>query len=157
MSAVISDCGKYRYWLSRDGDASKQRVAFVMLNPSTADATVDDATIRRCRSFARGAPFVVVNAYAFRATNPKDMKAADDPVGKLNYDYLFRVANGDFKIIIAWGANIDPDHAETVRAILKHGDEQFNVLYCLGVTKDNHPRHPLYVRGDAPIYPWVPK
>lgn len=152
MSATISPCGKYRYWLSREGDPGMRRVAFVMLNPSTADADIDDATIRRCRTFARGAGFVVVNLYAFRATDPKVMKAVSDPVGPNNYNYLINVASGDYKVIAAWGTNARRTEV-TDFSIFCHGFDQ--PIYCLGTTKDGHPRHPLYVRSDAPIIPWT--
>lgn len=158
MSAVISPCGKYRYYLSREGGPSKNMVAFVMLNPSTADADIDDATIRRCRDFARGAGFVVVNLYAYRATKPKDMHAADDPVGPDNWQWLMRIADSGYKIICAWGAggDVDKEHTAICAGMLRYlPDGSTNVLYCLGVTKDGQPRHPLYVRGDAPIVPWV--
>lgn len=156
MSATISPCGKYRYWLSRDGDPSKRRVAFVMLNPSTADASIDDATIRRCRTFARGAGFVVVNLYAYRATKPADMFAVDDPFGAENDDFLLNVAMGDYKIIVAWGVNAKLARIRYVTQLLEQFDgNSSNTLYCLGITKDGHPRHPLYVKSDAPIVPWV--
>ncbi len=151
MSATISTCGKYRYWLSREGDPSKRRVAFVMLNPSTADASVDDATIRRCRTFARGAGFVVANLYAFRATKPADMHAADDPHGLDNWRYLNDIADGDYKIIAAWGGNADPKEAENFYWLCRSYQQP---IYCLGVTNSGQPRHPLYVRSDAPIVPW---
>jgi hypothetical protein len=161
MSATISPCGKYRYWLSREGDASMRRVAFVMLNPSTADADIDDATIRRCRTFARGAGFVVVNLFAYRATKPADMFAVGLGVaqGRDNYNYLLHVAQGDYKIIVAWGAQhkvIEPYVFDAVQILRWTSDDLTpNCLYCLGTTKDGHPRHPLYVKSDQPIDPWV--
>src|SRR5215510_5582686 len=89
--AVLSDCGRYRYMLRRTWDHSKPRVLFVMLNPSTADAEIDDATIRSCIRLAKGAgygSFEVVNLYALRATDPAELQRADDPVGPKNNDII---------------------------------------------------------------------
>ncbi len=133
-----------------------RRVAFVMLNPSTADADIDDATIRRCRTFARGAGFVVVNLFAYRATKPKDMpEDFHEALGDENYAHITRVAQGDYKIIVAWGANPGVNgHAADVAAMLRWCSDPPNTVYCLGKTKDGHPRHPLYVKSDQPIIPF---
>lgn len=152
MSAIISDCGKYRYWLERQGDPTMQPVAFVMLNPSTADAHADDPTIRRCRSFAKGASFVVVNLYAFRATNPEQMLAAADPRGSLNDCYLARAVESKYTIVAAWGTNANWKDARDFEAMCKAFRQP---IYCLGITKGGHPRHPLYVRGDQPFVRWA--
>lgn len=151
MSAVISSCGKYRYWLSREGDPSMRPVAFVMLNPSTADADLDDATIRRCRTFAQGAPFVVANLYAFRATKPADMFAAEFHNWPNNFRYLVDVAEGGYKIIAAWGTLARPREVNEFVGICNAFDAP---IYCLGTTTGGQPRHPLYVRSDQPIVPW---
>ena len=85
--AVLSECKKYRYMLRRVWDRTKPACLFIGLNPSTADATVDDPTIRRCVGFADSwgyGELVVGNLYAFRATKPKDMFNQDDPVGPFN-------------------------------------------------------------------------
>lgn len=153
MSAIISTCGKYRYWLSREGDPTMQRVAFVMLNPSTADADIDDATIRRCRTFARGAGFVVVNLYAFRATKPADMVAAEDPVGPENMFYLAQVAEGAYKIIAAWGIHAKQPQVRNFVDICEAFGTQ---IYSIGTNESNgSPRHPLYAPSVTPIEPWV--
>ncbi|MGH6627611.1 MAG: DUF1643 domain-containing protein [Burkholderiaceae bacterium] len=108
-SAVISDCGTYRYSLSRGWDHSLPRVAFVMLNPSVADADVDDPTIRKCIGFAQRlgfGGFDVVNLYAYRATDPRDLKRAGYPVGEDNDDYIrISVFDGSDAVICAWGSH----------------------------------------------------
>ena len=147
--AIISDCGTYRYRLWRRWDAGPACV-FIMLNPSTADATNDDPTIRRCIGFAKRegcGSLEVVNLFAFRATSPADLKKAEDPVGPENDSYLQQAmfyAKGT--VIAAWGAhgsylNRDKD----VRQLL---DEP---LKCLGMTKTNAPKHPLYIKADQPL------
>ncbi len=146
-SATISADGVYRYTLSRVWDETLPNLNFIMLNPSTADADLDDPTIRRCIGFGQRDGYggiQVVNLYAFRATKPSEMLAAIDPVGPDN-DAAWLQINGD--VVAAWGANAKQDQVNRAIGV-------FQELKCLGVTKDGHPRHPLYIRGDQPIIPW---
>jgi hypothetical protein len=156
--AVISDCGQYRYTLSRLWSDERPCV-FVMLNPSTADADIDDPTIRRCVGFARregcGSIFVV-NLFAFRATSPKDMRAASDPTGPDN-DWVLRrtfdtALEAGSPVIAAWGAHGKfKDRDETVHKIARAAGVH---LHCLGRTNDCSPRHPLYLSNDARLSAW---
>jgi hypothetical protein len=145
----------YRYTLTRElrGTARpERRVAFVMLNPSTADETHDDATIRRCIAFARregGTQLGVVNLYAARATDPRGLRELDDPVGPENDDALRWAAGWADLLIAAWGARAPASRVEQAVAILDRP------LACLGVTKDGAPRHPLYLPRTAPLSPWA--
>ncbi|WP_269586335.1 DUF1643 domain-containing protein [Roseibium sp. Sym1] len=123
-----------------------------MLNPSTADSTQDDRTIRRCISFSLRegcAGLAVWNLFAFRATDPAAMKAADDPVGPANDTYLRQgLALASGPIIAGWG--VHGSFMNRGQVVLDmFGDR----LKCLGRTKDGHPRHPLYLRSDAPLRP----
>lgn len=148
MSAKISDCGQYRYTLTR-GDAP--RLCFVMLNPSTADATLDDPTIRRCLGYAKRegcAGLEVLNLYALRATNPADLWKHHDPVGPDNDRELYWAASRYMRMVAAWGANAKPDRVKQVRNILEGNGI---TLFHLGLTKDGSPKHPLYLRADAPL------
>jgi hypothetical protein len=155
--AVISGCGLYRYTLHRPSEVlypERSTAAFVMLNPSTADATQDDPTIRRCRGFARGwgcAGLTVLNLYALRSTNPAELWKAADPVGPENDDYLRRMAREYGDVVCAWGGNAKPDR---VAAFLRIMEGAAARLWCLGNTKDGSPRHPLYVRADQPLVRW---
>lgn len=154
-SATISECGLYRYTLARTWDEGKPPVVFCMLNPSTADSTQDDPTIRRCVGFAKKWGFgglAVVNLFAFRATKPEDMVRAADPVGPENDAHIKAAAKGRL-VICAWGLFALPDRLKAVharpRAILDlirsvDGDPR-----CLGLTKNGRPKHPLYLRADA--------
>jgi hypothetical protein len=160
MSAVLSACGRYRYRLQR-GDGPR-RLAFVMLNPSTADADVDDPTIRRCRAFALREGYNgidVANLFALRATDPTELSRADDPFGPENAAHLRMVAADHRQgwILCAWGAlksGAESKRLERATAALLGA---FGArLVCLGTTKDGSPRHPLYVRGDAAIADWTP-
>lgn len=141
--AVISPDGTYRYQLLRRWQKGSSVVAFVMLNPSTADAEVDDPTIRRCIGFARAwghDAMVVVNLFGYRATQPSELTGAGDPVGPDN-DRHIKVATAQAeRIICAWGAHpLASERLEAVRALLPAEVE------CLGLTASGQPRHPLYL------------
>lgn len=156
-TATICPSGLYRYDLGRRwGDGAM--VAFLMLNPSTADATQDDPTIRRCVGFARswGAGAIrVVNLWAYRATKPADLWGARellDVVGPENDRHIRRAADEAERVVAAWGAHghRDPKRVAAVLDLL--GDRP---LYCLGRTKGGDPRHPLMVRADQPLEPFA--
>lgn len=158
--ALISDDQQYRYALWRIWDIGTQPLIIVMLNPSTADAEVDDPTIRRCVGFAKRDGYggiVVVNLFAFRSPSPADLKTAADPVGPENRATLlalldeYRTSFGPPDALLAWGACGTYGGAHTAMRDLLTG-AQVRAL-CLGTTKDGHPRHPLYVRADAPLIP----
>lgn len=150
--AAISECGNYRYSLLRQwGDGAS--CVFIMLNPSTADADLDDPTIRRCIGFAKREncdAIEVVNLFAFRSSDPKELEKAHDPVGPLNNQYIHTaVQNARGPIIAAWGAcpyvrGRDKGTIDVVRFERGH-------IHCLGKTKNGSPRHPLYVPGDQPL------
>lgn len=154
-SAVISDDGLYRYRLDRRwGDGP--RALFVLLNPSTADADVDDPTLRRCIAFARSSgcsALTVVNLFAYRATKPRDMRAATDPVGPDADLHLVAAATGAGIVVAGWGRHGGWRPERVARVVeLLHG----NALMCLGVTKEGQPRHPLYVSGSVTPSPFSP-
>ncbi|GAB4590015.1 DUF1643 domain-containing protein [Nocardia sp. IFM 10818] len=148
-SAVVSACGTYRYLLTRRWAQHAPVLGWVMLNPSTADADADDPTIRRCIGFARAAGFggiVVRNLYALRATDPRALRRHPDPVGPDNDAHLARCA--DEKItVLAWGSGGGARAGEVLALLAEHGVR----AYHLALTRDGHPRHPLYLpRGLTP-------
>ena len=151
-TAIISECGRYRYTLHRAWNDDAPRMTYIMLNPSTADASKDDPTIRRCIGFAKRegcGGLNVVNLFAYRGTNPADMKAADDPVGPENDKWVGRIfATADGPRVVAWGA--DPFARERAARM----GRAWRNLMCLGKTKSGAPRHPLYVPADAPLVAW---
>ncbi|WP_262880425.1 DUF1643 domain-containing protein [Pseudomonas paralcaligenes] len=159
MSAIISECGQYRYRLTRQAEQlfpMASSALFVMLNPSTADASLDDPTIRRCRGFARAwdcAGIVVANLYALRATNPADLWPHADPVGPENDQHLLALADDFGDVVCAWGAHAKPERVERVVQILQGMGAR---LWCLGTNKDGSPRHPLYLPASQPLVPWLP-
>lgn len=161
MSAVISECGRYRYQLQRQATVANPSAAsavFCMLNPSTADAEIDDPTIRRCRSFAGRwdcAGLIVVNLYALRATDPRELRRVGyaDAVGPENDNWLRDAASRAGDVICAWGTNADIERVRQAVDIFRSARAR---LWCLGTTKDGHPRHPLYIRSDAKAIEWTP-
>ena len=151
-TALLSSCGLYRYHLTRQWQDGPL-MSFVMLNPSTADADVDDPTIRRCVGFARregAAGIAVGNVYAFRATRPDNLWKARDPFGPDNDDVLRQMAaeavRDGLPVVCAWGAHGNRSNRHTAMLLAAGA-----TLVCLGKTKEGHPRHPLYVRGDQPL------
>ncbi len=141
--AVIYD--PYRYNLTRDWAGGRQ-VAFVMLNPSTADALVDDPTIRRCIGFAKDWGYgrlVVINLFAYRTSQPSVLKYVTAPVGALN-GYFWRKVLRDPSvddIIAAWGAWDGSRSASRLFARIAED----RPIRCLGTTKHGYPKHPLYL------------
>lgn len=152
-TATLSDDGRYRYLLTRQW-GQEPPLTFVMLNPSTADAEQDDPTIRRCIGFAQRDGFggiVVVNLFAYRATDPRELLAADDPIGPDNDATLVALVGASGQTVAAWGAPGGEYGRE--RAKFVHSIATRRPLASLGTTLHGHPRHPLYVRGDQPILP----
>lgn len=163
-TAVISDCGRYRYRLTRHISDAPKTVNFIMLNPSTADANEDDPTIRRCIGYARDwgcGELIVTNLFAFRATSPSDMLAADDPVGPENFDHVRSAAD---EAMHKWGAF--GETGMTVCAWGNHGaylDQDLTVLGWIGhlapmalkVSKTGQPAHPLYLPKNLSPAPYA--
>jgi hypothetical protein len=144
----------FRYHLTRTWEPSRAPLVWIMLNPSTADADEDDRTIGRCAEFARrenAGGISVVNLFAFRATKPAELRRHRAPVGGLNDAFIVTECPAR-TVVAAWGAHgtylyRDREVAELLAAVGVP-------LRCLGVTAGGHPRHPLYVRGDAPLVPY---
>jgi hypothetical protein len=149
--ADLSDDGLYRYRLTRRwGGQNDPCICWIMLNPSTADAVVDDPTIRRCISFSEAWGFgslIVVNLFALRSTDPKALLMADvDPIGPEN-DHAIRLAAVEANCVMAaWGTKGAYLHrnAAVIRLVT---DDCMEKMHALTITKDGHPKHPLYVKG----------
>jgi hypothetical protein len=143
--ATVDATGQYRYNLWRKISSDPGRVVFVMLNPSTADASHDDPTILRCCSFAKMWGYgrvEVVNLFAFRATSPSVMKAASDPIGTENDAHIRGAVLGADLVIAAWGNHGSHlNRGEVVRRMLPA------TTRCLARNKSGEPKHPLYVAG----------
>jgi hypothetical protein len=153
MDAKISDDGVYRYWLSRRIGMGERTVAFIGLNPSTADALKDDPTIRRCVWFARTWGFdwlLMANLHALRATNPKLLVTAEDPIGPDNAEYLKWVVKRSEIVVAAWGAHRLHCTAHAFVGWLR----SLPYVHCLGTTQGGHPRHPLYISRASSLKPF---
>lgn len=156
--AIISDCGLYRYHLWRIWNIDLPTMCFVMQNPSTADASEDDPTIRRCIGFARRDGFgsiSVRNVFALRSTDENVLLKHADPVGPENHDHLLSARNVSMmtRLVVAWG---NPLGGKRLRS---HYRQAQSILlpqqpYCLGATSGGHPKHPLYLRGDSAMVRW---
>lgn len=156
--ATISDDGRYRFALWRSwGEPGfpKRYVNFVMLNPSKADATDDDPTIRRCLAFAKSwghTALVVTNLYAFRATYPVDLWKADDPVGPGNDELLCGVALAADRTLVAWGNHgVRNNRARLVAAMLRGAGV---TLHALRLTGQKQPQHPLFLPANLSPFVW---
>lgn len=144
--AVYSPCERYRYALTREWAPERGRLLCVMLNPSTATEVQNDPTVERCERRARAlgyGAFRVCNIFAYRATDPRVMRAQPEPVGAANDAAIAEGADWADCVLCAWGSH---------GAHLERGPEVARLLRgCgrplvhLGLTKGGHPRHPLYV------------
>ena len=155
--AKLDPAGRYRYQLWRTWEPKGPVVGFVGLNPSTADATTDDPTLRRLMGFARGWGYgglVLVNLYALRATDPTELWRADDPVGPQTDEMLRRAFERVEEIVLCWGKpGSKGDRAAQVLGWLNDLDVP---LRCLGCNMDGSPKHPLYLRKDTQRIPYPP-
>lgn len=157
-AAVFSPCATYRYVLRRRFLTGSGTVNFIMLNPSTADETADDPTIRRCISFAQRwgyADLVVTNLFAYRATDPSELAAltTERVEGYENNYHLIREARAARLVVSAWGVHGTKGNRDRyVRWLLE--DLHSLRLHHLGLTKGGHPRHPLYLRADTEPTLW---
>jgi hypothetical protein len=143
--AILDETGTYRYLLWRSWDASKPMVTFIMLNPSTADANIDDATIRRCVGFADSwgyGSIEVVNLFAYRTTYPGYLKCIDDPIGPENDDYISISTARSKLVIAAWGTSGHFKNRDD--AVMK----SLGSIHCIDVSKAGYPKHPLYLKAD---------
>lgn len=150
-TAEFSPCRRWRYSLFREFDSGSGTVAFIGLNPSTADETTNDPTVSRCLRFAHAWGFGqmhMLNIFAWRDTDPHGMKAAGDSVGPNNDRELRRTALSADLVVACWGVH---------GAHLGRGEYVANQLLadvplqCFGLTKEGHPKHPLYLRADSTL------
>lgn len=150
--AHFSPCRRYRYSLWREWGPHTTYAMFVGLNPSTADETNDDPTVRRCIRFAQDwgyGALCMTNAFAFRATDPRVMKAESEPIGPENDFVLRQLAEHAGVVVAAWGAHGTHRGREAWLRLHLPG------LHYLRLTKDGHPGHPLYLPADLKPQPWT--
>lgn len=147
-NAAFSNDRKYRYALWRIWDDSKPLLMFIGLNPSTADERTDDPTIRRCGGFAKYwgyGGFYITNLFAFRATFPADLKKEIDPIGPDNDKWLRQIEFKVNKVVFIWGV-----HGTFMNRNLEV-IQLFHTAYCIGLSKEGHPKHPLYLKSNMEL------
>lgn len=157
-SATFSADRRYRYTLERSWDETKPPFVVIGLNPSTADETTDDPTIRRCIGFAKRegcGSLLMLNLFGFRATDPNVMRAAKDPIGDANLETIVaetkKAVKQGGKVVCAWGS-----HGE-----YRTQGEQVSIClrvpaFCFGKTKSGQPKHPLYLKANTPLEKYDP-
>ena len=144
--AKLSDCRHYRYALWRTWDDSMPYAMFIGLNPSTADETEDDPTIRRCINFSKDWGFgglCMANLFAFRTKDPTEMMLSKDPIGPENNIWLKELSDDAGVIVAAWGNDGSYlGRSKEIRSMIPN-------LNCLKMNKSGEPAHPLYLPGSA--------
>lgn len=157
-SAIISDCKLYRYRLERRfGDGPT--LMFVMVNPSTADAEVDDQTIKKCVGFAERAGFgriLVGNKFAFRATDVNRLRETHDPIGPENDAHLRSMMFDAARVVVGWGqlSKLPEILRHRWKDVVRLADEQGHTLHAIGTNADRHPKHPQMTGYNVPIAVW---
>ena len=151
-SAIFSDCRTYRYTLKRVWNKSGPNVLFIGLNPSKADETIDDPTIRRCIKFARDWSFgslSIVNLFAYCSHVPRDLLTAKDPIGPKNDLILKKLLAKHNKVVLVWGNNGSyMNRDEKVLKLIKNP-------FCLKINKNGAPAHPLYLKGNLKLIAYL--
>lgn len=157
-TAIYSPCESYRYLLTRKWDAGGPKALFVMLNPSTATEMQNDPTVERCERRARAlgfGAFRVANIFAWRATDPREMRSAADPVGPLNDAALMFSLGWADLVLCAWGTH--GAHLGRGAAVVSMLRQTGKPLHHLGLSLQGHPKHPLYIGYDKQPELWVAK
>jgi len=150
-SATFSECRTYRYALNRVWDKSSPNILFIGLNPSKADETIDDPTILRCIKFAKEwklGRLSIVNLFAFRSHDPKDLLTVKDPIGPKNDLILKKLISKHETVVLIWGNNGN---------YLKRNEKVLKLIknpLCLKINKNGAPSHPLYLKSNLKPIPY---
>lgn len=155
--ATFSSTRQYRWTLWRSWARTSQ-VVFIMLNPSTADETVLDPTLRRCEGFAKRWGFGgmrICNLFALRSTDPAALYAADDPIGLDNDRAIILTCGLPFVQLVVCGWGVHGGHRQRAAHVARLLQSIQVEPYCLGTTKEGHPKHPLYLKGTTRYTPYV--
>lgn len=159
--AMYSSDMKYRYLLSRTWNGQRPHLCWLMLNPSTATEEVNDPTVERCERRTRSddtyGGMIVLNLYAYRATDPRELWNVSDPVGPYNDSTIEINLRGNSFVVCAWGANAKSERSAKVRDVLRVLVNR-NKLTCyhLGLSRNGTPRHPLYIPYSTKPELWIP-
>lgn len=157
-SAMLSDCGKYRYSLSRIWDNKGPLLAWVCLNPSIADAERDDPTLKQMMHFSQAWGYgglYVTNLFAYRTTYPKDLTklSREVAVGPLNNEHIGHVLAMTQAVIGGWGASGTRwGRDKEVLSLIKASGR---TLLAFETSDARFPLHPLYKKHTLTAKPWV--
>ena len=150
-NAVFSDCGRYRYSLQREWAPAQKKVVMIGLNPSTADDKSNDPTIRRCMDFARRWGYgglVMLNLFAYRATDPSRLKVASLPIGPDNDDWIRHWVRKVDDVVAVWGNHgSHQDRDQDVKQLCRR-------LLVLKLNRSGQPAHPLYLPAKLKPQVW---
>lgn len=156
QSAVLSTDREYRYTLTREWNEARDTLNVIGLNPSTADETQDDPTIRRCVGYAKRWGFgrlVMTNLFALRSTYPARLFEVADPIGPENDTYLLDEARKATAVLCAWGAHGEIHGRGS--AVAKRLAIAKVLLNVFAFTQNGQPKHPLYLKSIAEPSRWV--
>lgn len=158
-SAIISPCGYYRYRLERTLSGTGPVAAIFGVNPSTADAEIDDQTIRKDLGFAKRlgwSKIIKGNKFALRSTDVRQLRTARAPIGPENDEHLEQIMRDADIHVAAWGplAKLPKSLRYRWRAVVAIADRVGCPLMCWGTAQDGQPRHPLMLAYDTKLIPW---
>jgi hypothetical protein len=161
-SAVVSDCGKFRYRLERVVGGGGPVYAFFGVNPSTADASIDDATVRKWRGFVSrwgGSRFIVGNVFALRATDVRELSSASDPIGRLNNDHIASIIADADILVPCWGnrSKVPPTLRASFRWLLQTLHASGKPVKAFGLSQGGDPLHPLMLGYATPLIDLEPR
>lgn len=157
-TASISNCKQYRYRLGRIfGDGPE--LMFIMVNPSTADADIDDQTIKKCVGFAKANGFgsiLVGNKFAYRSTDVKKLREVEDPIGPDNDEHLKAMMARATMVVVGWGqlSKLPESLRGRWKDVVRLADEAGHRLHTIGINADKHPKHPQMTGYSEPIARW---
>lgn len=159
MSAIISPCGLYRYRLERTVAMTGPVYAFFGVNPSTADASIDDATVRKWIGFSKkwgGSRFIVGNVFAYRSTDVKALATVDDAFGDDIGDHTTAIIEDADILVPCWGdtGKVPPKLQFAFDVLMDALVSSGKPVMHLGLTKGGDPKHPLMLGYDTPLTPW---
>jgi hypothetical protein len=161
--AILSPCERYRYALGREWDETRATMIICALNPSTADERAEDPTLRKMIGYAKRdglGSLILVNAFALRATDPKELTRDPAPIGPLNdvvIDRVITVVDAGC-LVAAWGKGPSPKLRPRFDALVSVLERAWpgGTLRCWGTNADGSPRHPLYLPSEMPLVEWRP-
>lgn len=163
MSAIISVCGQYRYRLDRDVQSCGKVFAFFGINPSTADASIDDATVRKWRGFALRNDckrFIVGNVFSYRATDVRELDRAnrrhEKVQGPEHWNHLLQIIHEADFLVPCWGnsSKVDRNLRPLIGQLMDTLKASGKPVLHFGKTSSGDPKHPLMLGYETKLTEW---